>query len=101
MIKLFLELIVCFLQCKNLDSIFMMIANSFTKAAEFSFGLLCCFSLLGPSLFWLGFLTLQLYLGGQLKARCPFFLHYTHVAALTHKGIEGGFFCSLSGQVES
>ena len=36
--------------------------------------------------------TLLPYLRGQLKAKCPFFLHVAQVASDIHSGIEGGQF---------
>ena len=42
------------------------------------------------------FLTLQLYFGGQLKARWPFFLHFMQMECFTHWGIDGGLLSCLS-----
>ena len=46
-------------------------------------------------------IVLHKYFGGQLKAKCPFFLYFKHVALDIHSGIEGGRFFSLSGKFES
>ena len=49
----------------------------------------------------LGQITLHVYLGGQLKAKCPFFLQFMHVVLDIQEGIEGGRFCFLPKQSSS
>ena len=38
------------------------------------------------------FMFLYKYFGGQLKVKCPFFLHFRQVALENHSGFEGGLF---------
>ena len=91
------DLIVCCLD------VYAIPANSvipnFSSAQSFTLLALS----LEPILFLpvLAFITLHEYFGGQLKAKCPFFLHLKHVAFEIHSGIDGGLLLSLSGHFES
>ena len=59
--------------------------------------------IVGPvsSLFVGALMTLHKYFGGQLKAKCPFFLQFKQVALEIHSHIEWGLFLPLSGHLES
>ena len=48
---------------------------------------------------FLRLMILLSYFGGQLKAMCPFFLHFAQVRFDIQKGTDGGLFLDLSGQI--